>query len=122
MAETLHKGTEGFSDHDMHRAESVITCDLQGMVKTYGGGADKLFGYPSGDVVNKLSVAAFHIPERVAELVPRLLKTAVDAGLFEEEVVLVKKSGTQFRARLAVRPMYRDGNLVGYMGLTYPLE
>jgi hypothetical protein len=69
-----------------------------------------------------MSVAAFHIPERVAELVPRLLKTAVDTGLFEEEVVLVKKSGTQFRARLAVRPMYREGNLVGYMGLTYPLE
>jgi len=122
MAESIHKGAEGFSDHDMRRAESVITCDLQGTVKTYGGGADKLFGYAPGEVVNKMSVAAFHPPERVAELVPRLLKTAVDTGLFEEEVVLVKKSGTQFRARLAVRPMYRDGDLVGYMGLTYPLE
>ena len=122
MGETLHKGTEGFSDHDMQRAKSVITCDLQGNVRTYGGGADKLFGYASGEVVNKMSVAAFHPPERVAELVPRLLKTAVDTGLFEEEVTLVKKGGAQFRARLAVRPMYRDGALVGYMGLTYPHE
>ncbi|HKZ64224.1 MAG TPA: PAS domain S-box protein [Thermoplasmata archaeon] len=122
MEATHGKGTEGFSDHDMQRAKSVITCDLQGTVKTFGGGADRLFGYGSEEVVSKMSVAAFHVPERVAELVPRLLKTAVDTGLFEEEVTLVKKGGSHFQARLAVRPMYRDGNLVGYMGLTYPLE
>src|SRR5438093_8943813 len=111
MTETQHRGSEGFSDNDMRRAESVITCDTQGTVKTYVGGADKLFGYAPGEVVNKMSVAAFHPAERVAELVPRLLKTAVDAGLFEEEVVLVKKGGAKFRARLAVRPIYREGNL-----------
>lgn len=122
MATTHRTGTEGFSDHDMRRAESVITCDMQGTVKTFGGGADRLFGYGMDEVVNKMSVAAFHPADRVAELVPRLLRTAVDTGLFEEEVTLVKKGGRQFRARLAVRPMYRDGNLVGYMGLTYPLE
>lgn len=122
METTHHSSSEGFSDGDMRRAESVITCDLQGTVKTFVGGADRLFGYTPDEVVNKLSVAVFHPPERVAELVPRLLKTAVDVGLFEEEVTLVKKTGVQFRARLAVRPVYREGNLVGYMGLTYPLE
>ncbi|MBI4416772.1 MAG: PAS domain-containing protein [Euryarchaeota archaeon] len=111
-----------FSEKEIAQATSVITCDLEGVVKTYSHGAHKLFGYNPDDVIGKMSVAVFHPPEKVAELVPRLLKTAVDTGLFEEEVVLVKKGGAQFRARLAVRPMYREANLVGYMGLTRPLE
>ncbi len=122
MEEAESKGTGGFSDKEIAQATSVITCDLQGVVKTYSHGAHKLFGYNPDEVIGKLSVAVFHPPERVAELVPRLLKTAVDTGLFEEEVILVKQGGKQFRARLAVRPMYREANLVGYMGLTRPLE
>jgi PAS domain S-box-containing protein len=118
MQETL----EGFSARDVGEATSVITCDLQGTVTKYTDGAQRLFQYAPDEVVGKLSVAAFHPPERVAELVPRLLRTATETGLFEEEVTLVKKGGAQFRARLAVRPMYRDGQLVGYMGITRPLK
>ena len=69
-----------------------------------------------------MSVAQFHVPERVPELVPRLLKTAVETGKFEEEVTLVRKDGTQFPARLTVRPQYREGDHVGYMGMTERLD
>ncbi len=113
---------EGFSQEEMEQATSVITCDLEGMVETFSRGAERLFGYQPSEVIGKLSVAVFHPPEKVEELVPRLLKTAVEEGLFEEEVVLVKKGGSQFPARLAVRPIHRGGNLVGYMGITRPLE
>ena len=78
------QATEGFTTKEMERATSVITCDLQGIVKTYTHGAQMLFGYAPNEVEGKMSVAAFHPPERVAELVPRLLKTAVETGLFEE--------------------------------------
>lgn len=110
----------GFSTQELEQATSVITCDLEGTVRTFTHGAQKLFGYDPTEVEGKMSVAAFHLPEKVAELVPRLLKTAVETGLFEEEVTLVKKGGKAFRATLAVRPMYRDGKLVGYMGITHP--
>ena len=113
---------EGFSARDVEKATSVITCDLNGTVTKFTNGAQRLFRYGPEEVVGKLSVAVFHPPEKVAELVPRLLKTAVDTGLFEEEVTLVRKGGDQFRATLAVRPMYREGKLVGYMGITRPLE
>lgn len=113
---------EGFTREEVEQATSVITCDLNGMVETFSRGAEKLFGYDPDEVIGNLSVAVFHLPEKVEELVPRLLKTAVEEGLFEEDVVLVKKGGAQFRARLAVRPIHRERKLVGYMGLTRPLE
>jgi PAS domain S-box-containing protein len=97
---------------------SIITCDLQGVVQTFSQGASKLFGWKPDEVVGKQTVAIFHKPEAVEELVPRLLRQASEEGLFEEEVVLVRKDGTEFRARLSVRPIFREGKMVGYMGRT----
>jgi PAS domain S-box-containing protein len=100
---------------------SVITCDMTGLVNQYAGGAQQIFQYTSTEVVGKMSVAQFHPAENVPTLVPRLLKTAVDTGRFQEEVTLVKKDGTRFKAVLTVRPMFREGTQVGFMGYTRPL-
>ncbi len=97
---------------------SIITCDLEGIVQTFSDGAASLFGWDPDEVIGKQTVAVFHQPEAVEELVPRLLKQAAEEGLFEEEVTLVQKDGKEFVARLSVRPMYRDGEIIGYMGRT----
>jgi len=101
---------------------SVITCDMQGTVREYAADAAALFGWTEDEVVGKMSVAAFHVPKNIPTLVPRLLREAVEQGKFEEEVVLMRKDGSSFRAVLTVRPMVRDGKQVGYMGMTRPLE
>lgn len=100
---------------------SVITCDMQGTVREYAADAAALFGWTQDEVIGKMSVAAFHVPKNVPTLVPRLLREAVEKGKFEEEVVLVRKDGSTFRAILTVRPMIRDGKQVGFMGMTHPL-
>lgn len=97
---------------------SVIVCDMQGLVQTYAAGASDFFQWKPDEVVGKLSVAAFHEPDKVATLVPRLLKTAVETGKFEEEVTLVRKDGSRFRGILTVRPKFKDGKQVGFMGFT----
>jgi PAS domain S-box-containing protein len=101
---------------------SVITCDMQGTVQQYAADAAQLFGWTPQEVVGKMSVATFHLPENVPTLVPRLLREAVEMGKFEEEVVLRRKDGATFRARLTVRPMFEGGQQVGFMGITHPLE
>src|SRR3989442_4378636 len=101
---------------------SVITCDMQGIVQEYAADAGELFGWSPAEVIGKLSVATFHLPENVPTLVPRLLKEAVENGKFEEEVTLRRKDGDVFRAVLTVRPVFRGGKQVGYMGMTHPLE
>ncbi len=100
---------------------SVITCDTQGIVQEYAADAAELFGWTQDEVIGKMSVAMFHVPKNVPTLVPRLLREAVEKGKFEEEVVLMRKDGSTFRAVLTVRPILRDGQHVGYMGMTRPL-
>ena len=118
---TIQRGQDGFSDYDVQQATSVIASDLQGIVKTFTNGAQRLFGYAPDEVVGKQSVAIFHIPENLP-LVPELLKAAVEKGIWESELELVKKGGQRFRAHLAVRPMFRNGALTGFMGITRPLK
>jgi PAS domain S-box-containing protein len=116
---------ETVSSHTASQDEdpaSVITCDMTGIVSQYTGGAQAIFQYSPAEVIGKMSVAQFHPPENVPTLVPRLLKTAVDTGKFQEEVTLVRKDGRKFRAVLTVRPMMREGQQVGFMGYTRPLE
>ena len=110
------------AEKPFHAQTSVITCDMQGIVQEYAADAGDLFGWSPAEVVGKLSVATFHLPENVPTLVPRLLKEAVENGKFEEEVTLRRKDGDVFRARLTVRPVFRDGKQVGFMGMTHPLE
>ena len=101
---------------------SGIACDNTGLITSYGIGALQLFGWTPEELVGKQYVTVFHEPEAVATLVPRLLKTAAETGIFEEEVTLVRKNGTKFRGMLRVRPLKRGDQIVGYMGLTKPLR
>src|SRR2546425_54618 len=100
---------------------SVITCDTQGIVQEYAADAADLFGWTQDEVIGKMSVAMFHVPKNVPTLVPRLLHEAVEKGKFEEEVTLMRKDGSTFRAVLTVRPIVREGQHVGFMGMTHPL-
>jgi len=100
---------------------SVITCDMQGTVTQYAADAADLFGWTPSEVIGKMSVASFHPPENVPTLVPRLLREAVEKGIFEEQVTLQRKDGGRFPAILTVRPMFRDGKQIGFMGRTRPL-
>jgi len=97
---------------------SGIACDSKGMITSYGIGAQQLFGWTADEVVGKQSVVIFHEPDAVQTLVPRLLKTAAETGKFEEEVTLVRKDGRKFRGLLTVRPLKKENEITGYMGLT----
>ncbi len=101
---------------------SGIACDTTGLITAYGIGARQLFGWKPEEVIGKQSVAVFHEPEAVQSLVPRLLKTAAETGRFQEEVTLVRKNGSKFRAILTVRPLKQGNKITGYMGITKPLR
>ena len=91
---------------------------MNGVITSYGLGAQQLFGWTEEEVVGKQSVVIFHEPEAVQTLVPRLLKTAAETGKFEEEVTLVRKDGRKFRGLLTVRPLKKENEINGYMGTT----
>ncbi len=101
---------------------SGIACDTTGLITAYGIGARKIFGWSPEEVIGKERVTVFHEPQAVATLVPRLLQTAAEKGVFEEEVTLVRKDGSKFRGVLKVRPLKRGNEITGYMGLTKPVR
>ena len=96
---------------------SGVACDLNGVITSYGLGAQQLFGWTAAEVVGKQSVVIFHESHAVQMLVPRLLKTAAETGRFEEEMTLVRKDGSKFRALLTVRPLKKENEITGYMGI-----
>ena len=60
--------------------KSVITCDLDGKLETYSGGAEKLFGYSPDEVIGKGRVSDFSDGQVVLGHVVGWLKEAVEKG------------------------------------------
>ena len=101
---------------------SGIVADLNGNVISYGKGAERIFGYKEKEILGK-NVAIFHPVSSRESLLPRLFKEAMENGIFEEEVTLVRKNGKEFRARLQVKPVKdKSGKITGLVGLTKDLS
>lgn len=101
--------------------KSVITCDLEGRIETFGGAAEQIFGWSADEVIGKKRVSLFSPGPVVLEHVPRWLKTSVEQGSFETDTVFVKKDGTPFPAHVRISPTFKGGQQIGYCGVTEPL-
>jgi PAS domain S-box-containing protein len=106
----------------MDETISGIMADLDGNIVGYGKGAEKIFGYTEEEVKGK-PVAIFHPEEARETVLPRLFKEAMEKGIFEEEVTLVRKNGEEFPARLKVTPVKdENGKITGLVGITTDLS
>lgn len=105
---------------------SVITCDLEGRIETFGAGAERLFGYKADEVVGRKRVSLFSPGDVVLGHVPAWLKAASQEGSFETDTVFLRKDGTPFAAHIRITPTFGHdaaGNKVqiGYCGQTRAL-
>jgi 1,4-dihydroxy-2-naphthoate polyprenyltransferase len=103
------------------QVKSVITCDLEGKIETFNPGAETIFGYSADEAIGRLRVSAFSPGEVVLGHVGTWLKTAREQGRFEGQTLFVRKDGTTFPARIRITPTFRDGQQIGYCGVTEPL-
>lgn len=100
---------------------SVITCDLEGRIETFGPGAERLFGYKAAEVVGRKRVSLFSPGDVVLGHVPTWLKKAREDGAFETDTVFLRKDGTPFAAHIRITPTFHDGQQIGYCGQTRAL-
>jgi 1,4-dihydroxy-2-naphthoate polyprenyltransferase len=107
---------------DHPKPKSVITCDLEGRIETYNRGAEELFGYRKEEIIGKKRVSLFSPGLTVLEHVPGWLKTAREDGEFSGKTVFLRKDGTPFAAQVRITPTFRDGQQIGYCGVTIELE
>lgn len=100
---------------------SVITCDLEGRIETFGPGAERLFGYRADEVVGRKRVSVFSPGDVVLGHVPTWLKKAREDGAFETDTVFLRKDGTPIAAHIRITPTFKGGQQIGYCGQTRAL-
>lgn len=102
--------------------KSVITCDLDGKIETFGEGSQALFGYTPDEVIGKERVSVFSPGLVVLGHVTKWLKEAREKGAWEGDTVFLDKSGKKIPCQIRITPTFKEGKQVGYCGVTTRLE
>ncbi|MGA9117335.1 MAG: UbiA family prenyltransferase [Bacteroidota bacterium] len=102
--------------------KSTITCDMEGVIRSYNRGAEEVFGYAAAEVVGLKRVSLFSPGLVVLQNVEAWLRTAREKKVYEGETVFVRKDGSEFPAHIRITPTYQDGVQTGYCGVTEPLD
>jgi 1,4-dihydroxy-2-naphthoate octaprenyltransferase len=104
------------------KLKSVITCDMEGRIETFNKGAERLFGYKPEEVIGKKRVSLFSPGLTVLEHVPNWLKVAREEGEYKSTTVFINRDGTPIPARVRITPTFRNGQQIGYCGVTEEIE
>jgi 1,4-dihydroxy-2-naphthoate octaprenyltransferase len=102
--------------------KSTITCDMEGIIETFNEGAQEVFGYSADEVVGKKRVSLFSPGLIVLQNVEGWLKSAREQKEYVGETVFVRKDGSTFPAKIRITPTYKNGEQIGYCGVTEPVE
>ncbi|MCK4578380.1 MAG: 1,4-dihydroxy-2-naphthoate octaprenyltransferase [Candidatus Marinimicrobia bacterium] len=102
--------------------KSVVTCDLDGKIETFNDGAEALFGYSPDEVIGKQRVSLFSPGLIVLGNVGQWLKEASEKGEWEGDTVFLNKNKEKIAAHIKITPTLKDGEQIGYCGVTTPLE
>lgn len=101
--------------------KSVITCDMEGIIETFSPGAESMFGYSKEEAVGKMRVSAFSPGEVVLQNLGGWLATAVKEGEWVGETNFIRKGGDRFGAQIRITPTFKNGQQVGFCGVTEEL-
>jgi len=96
------------------REKSVITCDMEGRIETFGDGSEQMFGYTKEEVIGKKRVSLFSPGQIVLEHVPQWLGIAATKGEFKGRTVFLRKNGEPFAADIRITPTFKDGKMTGF--------
>ena len=98
----------------MQEQKPLVTANEKGLVESFTPEAVELFGWSPDEVVGRKRLSVFHKKGDLAELLPRMMVTAQEKGVFQEEVTMRRKDGFEFRAKLTVMSLQEGGQMVGY--------
>ena len=105
---------------------SIITCDMEGRIKTFNKSAEKIFGYPKSEVIGKMRVSNFSPGNVVLSHISNWLKEASNNGEFKSNTTFVHQDGSLFPANIRITPTYKKVNgekkQTGYCGQTTKLN
>lgn len=102
--------------------DSVVTTDLDGMVTSWNGGAEQLFGYSSPEAIGRN--IAFVYPEGKHEfLADEIIAPLKAHGRLETEVQMQRADSSVFPAHLSLSMLYdENGEPAGMVGYSLDIS
>ncbi|MDX9996605.1 MAG: PAS domain S-box protein [Phenylobacterium sp.] len=98
---------------------ALYMLDPNGVVSSWNGGAQKIKGYTSEEIVGQHFSRFYTDAERAAGVPFKALSTAAETGRYEAEGWRVRKDGTLFWAHVVVDAIRDDaGRLIGFAKIT----
>ncbi|HSB61888.1 MAG TPA: PAS domain S-box protein, partial [Vicinamibacteria bacterium] len=88
---------------------AVVGLDLDGRIAVWSGGAERLVGYAAPEIVGRPASVLYPAEEAAAGRPQDDLRRAAEGAGLERAGWCVRKDGSRFRARLAVRPLRASG-------------
>jgi len=116
---------------------AIIVTGLEGRINLFNAGAEQLLGYRQGEVVDRLTPAAFHLPAELAERAAALRREtgaqidqfgvfahkALRDGSETREWTYVRKDGSHVRVQLVVTTIRNeDREVVGFLGMAHDIS
>lgn len=97
---------------------AIYLLDANGHIANWNTGGERIKGYPASEVIGR-HFSLFYTEEDVAAGEPqRALRTAAEAGRYENEGWRVRKDGTRFWASVVIDPIRENGELIGFAKVT----
>ena len=101
--------------------KSIVTCDMEGVIKTMNNAAEEIFGYDKNELIGKKRVSIFSPGAIVLQNVPNWLEIASKTGEYSGRTVFLNKLGQKINARIKITPTFSkdiDKRQNGFCGVT----
>jgi PAS domain S-box-containing protein len=98
---------------------AIYLLDVEGIVRTWNSGAERLKGYRANEIIGQNFSRFFTAEDNAIELPRQILTRARRAGRAEHEGWSVRKDGSRFWAAVVIWPVrVSDGRAVGFAKIT----
>ncbi|SDM04498.1 PAS domain S-box-containing protein [Geodermatophilus siccatus] len=91
--------------------QSIIGTDVDGVIRVWNPGAERMLGLPRADVVRRRSITDFHLPEELEDAgggLAALVRTAQQQGSDVRDWTYVAADGAELTVSVAVTPRTDD--------------
>jgi PAS domain S-box-containing protein len=97
--------------------KAVIATDLDGTVEFWNRAAEQLYGWTAEDALGQ-KIADLCVPEPSRQVADDIMEAIRTGGSWSGGFLVRRKDGTVFPALVTDSGIYRDGKLVGIVGIS----
>jgi len=98
---------------------AIYLLDVDGVVRTWNAGAERIKGYRPGEIIGQYFSLFFTAEDRAADVPSQILARARLTGRSEQEGWRIRKDGSRFWASSVVHPVRSaDGRAIGFAKVT----